>query len=242
MRNFRDFGVSKVKKGVFYRGESLHRLSKSDAKHIFRDCGVKVVIDLRTAQERKTKKDKVVSGVIYEHLPLVTMEEMGAKSEIEGKLQVIKTHQLPDIHHYYRRLIAIERKESWTRIFEWLLNLEEGSGIYFHCTAGKDRTGIVAAVILTVLKVNKKDILEDYLETNKHTVFPFSYKVFSLFLDKKTRSEFKGYISAKEEYLKAAFEEIDSTYGSMDGFLRECCSLDEEKIARLREKYIVRKP
>ena len=47
---------------------------------------------------------------------------------------------------------------------------------------------------------------------------------------------------AELPYLKAAFEEIDSTYGSMDGFLRECCSLDEEKIARLREKYIVRKP
>lgn len=239
MKNFRDFGCEDVIKGVLFRGEALHHLSAKEKKLILDQSNIKVVVDLRTQQERDSKPDDELPGVTNYHLPLITMEEMGSSSEKEAKRTIIKTHQLPDIYHYYRRLIAIERKESWTQIFNLLLQREEG-GIYFHCTAGKDRTGIAAAIILTVLGVSNEAILEDYLETNKHIVFPLAYRAFMLTLDKKTQKEFKEYLRAHQDYLEASFEQIEDTYGSFRGFLEQCCGLDEEKISHLKEKYVIR--
>ena len=238
MKNFRDFGYKNVRKGVLFRGESLYRLSKKDAKLFLEQCHINTVVDLRSPQERESKMDSALPGVTNIHLPLITMEEMGASSEKEAKQNILKTHKLPDMHHYYQRFVVVERKESWTGIFDLLLNHEEG-GILFHCTAGKDRTGIVAAVILSVLGVDKDTIMKDYLLTNEHTVFPFAYRLFSLTFDKKTRQELKEYVLAKEDFIEAAFKEIDALYGGMTGFLMQCCGLDDDKIALLRKKYLV---
>ena len=227
-----------MRKGVLFRGESLYRLSKKDVKLFMEQLHVTAVVDLRSPQERESKMDRDLPGVTNIHLPLITMEEMGASSEKEAKRNILKTHKLPDMHQYYQRFVAPERKDSWTGIFDLLLNHEEG-GILFHCTAGKDRTGIVAAVILTVLGIDKETIMKDYLLTNEHTVFPFAYRLFSLTLDKKTRQELKEYVLAKEVYIEAAFKQIDATYGGIEGFLRKCCGLNDDKIALLRKKYLI---
>ena len=222
---------------LIFRGESLYRLSLKDQKLLKNKYNIKVVVDLRTNQEHNDKKNKTIKGVKYVHLPLITMEEMGASSEKEGKRNVIKNHKLPDIYDYYRRLVSIKRADSWREIFNLLLNNEEGA-IYFHCTVGKDRTGIVSAIILTLLGLDKETIYKDYLITNEHPIIPFSYKVFALSLDKEFRKEFWEYFKAKKEYLDAAFIEIDNVYGSMDNFFVECCGLDSDKIVKLREKYL----
>lgn len=111
---------------------------------------------------------------------------------------------------------------------------------YFHCTARKDRTGPLSAFLLTLLGVNKDKIVLDYLETNKHTVFPFAYKVFAFTLDNETRKELKSYIYAKEEYLDTLFLEINRKYGGLKGFYKDCCGLDETKIKALKNKCLVK--
>ena len=237
MKNFRDISYKNIKRGSFFRGESLFRLSNKDKKELIDKHQIKVVVDLRTTQEHNDKKDKVIKGLSYYHFPLITMEEMGASSEKEGKRRVIKEHKLPDIYDYYRRLVNRDRKKSWTKIFDLLLNNKEG-GILFHCTVGKDRSGIVSAIILTVLGIDKETIYEDYLKTNEHPIIPFSYKLFALSLDKEFRKEFMEYFKAKKEYLDEAFIEIDRIYGNMDNFLKECCSLNDDKIKMLRKKYL----
>lgn len=237
MKNFRCIAYSNVKDGLLYRGESIYHLSGKDRKYLLDECNIKTIIDLRTNQERADKPDKDLPGVINIHLPMITMEEMGVSSEKQLKSDVLKNHKLPDILEYYRRLVSPARKDVWTKIFEILLD-NNGSGIFFHCTVGKDRTGVVSAVILSALGVDKEAIYKDYLETNDHPVIPFAYKVFARFLDKEFRKEFMEYFSAKKEYIDAAFEEIDHSYGSMDGFLRECCNMDGDKLKALKEKYL----
>ena len=235
MKNFRNISFSNIKKGLLYRGESLYLLSVKDKKMIRDKCGIKVIVDLRTNQEHNDKKDTIIKGVKYIHLPLIEMEAMGFSSEKQAKKDAVKNHKLPDMFEYYRNFVRPTSKESWTKIFKILL--EEDGPIMFHCTAGKDRTGIVIAIISTLLGASKKDIYEDYMETNKHTVIPFSYKIFALSLDKNFRKEFMDYFNAKEGYLDAAFEEIEKLYGGVEHFYVECCSLNEAKIAELRAKF-----
>lgn len=237
MKNFRDIAYQNVKKNKIFRGESLYHLSLKDQKLFKEKYNIKVVVDLRTNQEHNDKKNKVIKGIKYIHLPLITMEEMGASSEKEGKRNVIKNHKLPDIYDYYRRLVSPKRRDSWSEIFRLLLENDDGA-IYFHCTVGKDRTGIVSALILTLLGIDKETIYKDYLITNEHPIIPFSYRIFALSLDKEFRKEFWEYFKAKKEYLDAAFTEIDKVYGSIDNFFIECCSLDNDKISKIKEKYL----
>ena len=238
MKNFRDFGLDNVRKGVFFRGEAISKLSNKDKTLLFKENNIKVVIDLRSIQEKESKPDFIPNGVSYYHLPFLDMLEMGSNSEKEAKKEILKTHKLPDMHRYYTLFVSKDKRESWTKIFELLLTNE--GPFYFHCTAGKDRTGTLAALLLALLGVDKDKIVLDYLETNKHTVFPFAYRVFALTLDKETRKEFKTYIYAKEEYLDTLFLEINRIYGSLEGFYKDCCGLDEDKIKALKNKYLAK--
>ena len=236
LKNIRDISYGNIKEKRLIRSESLFRLPRKDQKSLVEKYNLKVVIDLRTTQEHNDKKDKIIPGIKYLHLPIITMEEMGASSEKEGKRNVIKNHKLPDIFDYYRRLVYRERKEAWTSIFNCLLDEEEGA-ILIHCTVGKDRAGIVAVMILLALGIDKETVYKDYLLTNEHPIIPFSYKVFALSLDKEFRKEFMEYFKAKTEYLDEAFKYIDEQYGGIDNFLTDMCGLTKEKRDRLKQLY-----
>ena len=240
IRNVRDIAYLNMKEGKLFRGESLYKASKKDLKILYDKYQIRTIIDLRTNQEHKDKPNKIYKDINYYHIPLITMEEMGATSEKEGKRRVLKEHKLPDIHDYYEKLVNENRKEVWSKLFDILLNNNEGA-IYFHCTVGKDRSGIVSAIILSLLGINKEIIYQDYLLTNQSPIIPFSYKLFALMMDKQFRKEFMEYFKAKEEYLDSSFKYIDNNYQNIDNFYRKICSLDDNKINRLKELYLKEK-
>ena len=235
MRNFRELDYSPLRPGLLFRSESLHHLSRKDQK-MLQEKGIRYVIDLRTNEERKAKKDAKIEGIENIALPMITMQEMGVGSEKELKTNLVKNHILPDIYDYYRHLVRRERKPVWSKIFS-LMEESEG-GILVHCTVGKDRSGTVAAMMMKALGVDEETIYRDYLLTNDHPIIPLSYRLYAKLLDKKFRKEFMEYFAAKKEYLDAAFDEINVVYGSFDAFLKECCDVDEEKLSALRRKYL----
>lgn len=238
MKNFRDFACNSIKKNIFLRGEALNKISKKEARTLLNNFHLKTVVDLRTNNEFATKKDKIIPGVNYIHLPVIQMEEMGAESEKEGKQEAAKKQQLPSMFKYYGLMVGRNKKEFWSKVFEILLDNDDGA-IFFHCTVGKDRTGIVAAIILSLFGVSKEDIYKDYLLTNEHPVIPFIYRLYSLKFKKEVRKQFFELFYVKTEYLDYAFSLIDETYGSLDNFYKECCSLDEQKINKLKAKYLI---
>jgi len=130
-------------------------------------------------------------------------------------------------------MVHKEKKEIWTKIFE--LFLESKHGILFHCSAGKDRTGVVAAITEYALGFDKEAIYKDYLLTNEN---PLYYKVIAERYQGEQKEAFLANYAARKEYLDATFDEIDKLYGSVDCFLKEICELDESKISKLRDKYL----
>ena len=238
MRNFREIECAKLKKGLLFRGESLYKLPAKYQKLLIDEYHIKVIVDLRTRQERESEPDYGLPGVKNIHIPLINMEEMGASSTEEGKENAAATQQLPDMFKYYRLFVKEIRKEAWTKIFNVLL--EEDGAIMFHCTQGKDRTGITAALILTLLGAGKEEIYQDYLLTNSYLHIAFKYKVYSLKFKSEMRKKFMALFTADKTLLDTSFMEINNLYGSIDNFYKEVCSLDESKIQRLKEKYGVR--
>ena len=230
MKNFRDFSCGNIKKGLLFRSEALARVTSEDIA-LLTSKNMKLVVDLRLPDEREKDQDQDIPGATNISLPLLGQDDASAKP----KTVFVNSLELPDLGEYYRGMVSPNRKEIWTKIFDLLLEAE--GGVLFHCSGGKDRTGVTAAIILSALGASKEEIYQDYLETNKNPITSPGFEQFLATLDEDTRAKLLSYSSAKKEYLDLSFTEIDKLYGSLDGFFFECCSLDAKKRGKLLEKY-----
>jgi protein-tyrosine phosphatase len=114
--------------------------------------------------------------------------------------------------------------------------LESGEPTVFHCTAGKDRTGFAAALVLRALGVPHEEVLVDYLQTNAClSPGPVSGSTWRL-----PPEAAKVLYRVQPEFLQAAFDEIDARWGGVEAYLREGLGLRERERARLRELYLSR--
>lgn len=223
MLNFRELAYKNIKEGKLFRSATLYELSPEDQK-LLSDKNIKVIVDLRSPEEIAGKPDTQIDGINNISLTLSVIED--------AKPVVYRGLELPDLIECYQQLVAINLKETWSKIFDLLLNSD--GGILFHCSQGKDRTGVVCAMVLCALGVDKETIFNDYLLTNQNPVFFGNQN-----MPKEIQEILADYFSAKAEYLQASFNYIDKAYGSFDNFLRDCCSLDESKLKQIKEKYLL---
>ena len=218
-----------MKPGFLFRSDVLYHLNPKE-KALLRDNNIKVIIDLRGKDEVEHLKDTNIKVIKFINLPLLPEK----KEDEPSPIVTIKHMTLPDMAYAYRQLVRRDIKDSWSKIFNVLLENNSGP-ILFHCSAGKDRTGVVTAVILTALGIDKEIIYQDYLLTNEK---PLYYKKMALKMDPESREIFLEYFQAKKEYLDAAFDEINKIYGSFDNFLLETCLIDNNKLAIFKDKYL----
>jgi protein-tyrosine phosphatase len=107
-----------------------------------------------------------------------------------------------------------------------------------HCTAGKDRAGFASALILRTLGVPMETVTEDFLLTNHYTAAKVErmllmIRVFSFFRTDPERV--RPVLGVEPAYLEAAFDEIDTRYGSFDRYRREALGLDDARLDAFRE-------
>ena len=220
-----------MKPGLLFRSDLLYHLNPKE-KALLRDNDIKVVIDLRNKDEVEHLKDTNIKAIKFVNNPMLPESKGGEDSPL--KTVTIKHMTLPDMDNAYRELVRRDRQSAWNNIFNILLNDNNGAVLY-HCSAGKDRTGVVTAVILTALGIDKDTIYQDYLLTNEK---PLYYKKMALQMDPESREIFLDYFQAKKEYLDASFDEINKIYSNFDKFLLECCLIDNNKLAILKDKYL----
>ena len=115
-----------------------------------------------------------------------------------------------------------------------------GQPILFHCTAGKDRTGFAAAILLRILGVPQETVMFDYLLSNKYYFKPLQRNLILIALTKgqKIASVVGGFLEVKAAYLEIAFHTIDQQYGSFDEYMRQGLDLTKEQIEHLRMLYL----
>ena len=123
--------------------------------------------------------------------------------------------------------------------FEKLLALPASQALLFHCTAGKDRTGIGAALLLSALGVSHETIVEDYLASNVYRKTS-NTKLADQLVQKMHINEqvANDLLSVKKEYLNATFDAINKQYGLVSNFLKGPLGLDETKITLLKKKFL----
>jgi protein-tyrosine phosphatase len=129
----------------------------------------------------------------------------------------------------------VSNTDAFLKIFKILLD-EPQNPMLFHCMAGKDRTGVVAALILSALGVPREVIEQDYLYTNQASEeMKKGFEAIGYTMPKHIdQAVVIAMYEARIEYIQAYFDEIESRFGNVDSYLLEALGLESEDINLLR--------
>lgn len=247
--NFRDLGGYETKDGRhvkwhrLIRSGSLAHLNEHDLSTLAA-IPVTVDIDLRAPEEVSQAPDTLPQTAHYYHLPVFKADETDAShSDEEIMSRILKPdngyrHML-DV---YRRMVEVPTaKAAYQRMFELLLNNEPTKATLFHCTAGKDRTGMAAYLILSALQVPEETILKDYLLTNKVTQ-SFREQWLQTLRDKGENEVVvenrRALGSVSVDYINQAIKSINTNYGNVQNYLTEYFNLSPTDLKQLQELYL----
>ena len=237
-----------IKHGLLYRSSHLSKLDEENINELFSRYPLKRIIDLRTVEEiaQSPEKEKLPEGVKYYHLPLADDTANPAVNK-ENRLDIlnelvkleggVKTH----ITNLYRIVATSDMAiASYKEVFNLLLHNENNEAFDFHCTQGKDRTGILILLILYALGVSINNAINVYLSFNSYGVF----KRIAIFLgmnvvvSPRKAVALNALLTAKRKYINAALDEINKKFGSLDLYLSNIIGLSNEDIQQLRKQYV----
>ena len=249
-RNFRDLGGyatqdgRRLRWGRVYRSGVLTYLTESD-REVIRQRDIRVVCDLRTKSERQREPTQwpiaAATQLNWDYDPRHTSLRGYLTPTTELSPDVVRGSMVS----LYQNLPRLFRT-PYAALFA---ELATGTApMVFHCSAGKDRTGVAAALLLTSLGVPHDIILADYELTNKVVDLEaelFQHPTSSIGigeeyshltrLDAATRAPL---LRAMPEYLQAAFEQIVSEHGSVQDYLRIQLGLTAEAQQRMQAQLL----
>lgn len=236
--NFRDLGGyttkdgKHVKWGKIYRSASLNKLTDADLAKLH-SLSLAYVADFRGPYEVKTAPDKLPAQAIRVSLPAGS-ENIGDSNYM--KQMMMTQNKDSAILSFYSNITPF--KERYKPVFDEMLQLPADSAMLFHCTAGKDRTGIAAALILYALGVDEETIVEDYLATNYYRATENEKSIAGMMHYGMNETTARNMMAAKREYLEAAYMSIMKQYGSIDTYLTKEMDLTPAKLSRLKQMYL----
>jgi protein-tyrosine phosphatase len=231
--NLRDLGGwptgdgRRVRFGRVFRSAALNGLTDADVATLDR-LGIAVVCDFRGEGERARWPSRLGRAEVYE---LTIAPTIGASlrdlvanaratpDDVVAVMQQAYAAYALDWHHCYRT------------VFDLLL-ADDAPPLLFHCTAGKDRTGFGAALILSALGVAEEAIWEDYLATNR------LWQGETELANALPPAVGRMLLSAHRDFLAAAFAAIAASHGDMDSYLADRMGLTAARRAALRSRLL----
>lgn len=246
--NFRELGGYEamdgrhVKFGLIYRGVALsHRMSQADKDKIA-SMNLKYILDLRAAGEAELDPDFVPEGVRHERICGLWVDENTEFDFSPGAIEKSMSQMTGDpaemLMDFYRGMPL--KNKAFKALFK---ELSEGNApLLFHCSAGKDRTGTAAILILLALGVDEETAIADYLLTNvyrKAIIDKELEKAKKMFPDDPQMMErYAGKEGVLKEGAMAALDTIKKAYGTVEKYFEAEFGLDEEGLKRLRDFYL----
>lgn len=230
--NFRDLGGIKtkdnkyVKWGKILRSDDLHNLTDADLNYLS-SIPLISIVDFRSIEEINQASDRIPSSVKEDYQYSITPGDLqsmvGDKNVTEKQL----INAMVDVN----KLLVTDGMsiEQYKKMFA-LLQSDDDIPLMFHCSAGKDRTGMGAALILLALGVDENIVLNNYLESNTYLAGKYSNYM-------AQKPELEPLLIVKPEYLKAGLEQIKKDYGTIENYLTKVLNVD---INKMREMYLYR--
>lgn len=245
-KNIRDLGGlvgyknKKVKYGRLYRGGFLGQINAKDAE-ILNSLHLTDVIDFRGDEEFVNRPDYRLDGVTYHNYPAMRHDIKKEDSKTaDSNLLWFLGDNTDGFKHMYDLypdiLLAPAGVKAFREFFSLLLSKEDGV-FYFHCSQGKDRAGLAAYLLETVLGVSEEDKRKDYFLTNKAMDIRIKHLIKQLhtepFYNETYEKALRAVFYAKEEYLNHALEVVNARFGSLESYLVNELHVDIDKIREL---------
>lgn len=201
---------------AFVRTDDLSLITDRDQKFL-KAYGVTAALDLRAAEEAEAYPNpfKFDSEVDYANIPFITDEIMDMRKIKEVGFHVpVFYRQLVDSHDLVRNIIRFILKQKGC--------------VLFHCQAGKDRTGIVAMILLGICGVAKQDIIANYQVTRTYL---------KDYVDLHLPDELKELEYSEAQWMEETYEYLIEKYGTFENYLLEV-GFSASEIKKLRRKLI----
>ncbi len=233
LHNFRDLGGYRTsdgretRPGLLYRSDSLGKLAGEDLAR-FEKLGVRTVVDLRYPWEIERKgRVPELPGLGYHNLSIEHRPYDQAALGPEVDPAVYLAERFAEV--------ASDGVAEIRAALQVIADPASGT-VAFHCASGKDRTGIIAALVLTRLGVPEQTVVEDFALTGLATerlVAEWHASYPDLVM------KWPGYGRAPAELMRRFLADLTERYGSVDDYLTRQLGLDEEFTTALRAKLLV---
>ena len=238
--NFRDVAIGpKMKKNLLFRCAKLSTLNSADIVKL-ENIKPYAIIDFRDPKEIKKAPDNLSESLFkkYVSLPISanTLNRMVAEKNIQGDNRLTYENVMEESYKLYLN----NHKHVWKEFINILLN-SNSNPIIFHCSAGKDRTGIASYIIQSLLNSSIELIYENYLLSNQllSSIAATAEQTTSSKNDdlKITNVMLKALGKVQKSYLNSAIYEIKEKYQSLEMYIFNELGFNENDIKKLKKLY-----
>jgi protein-tyrosine phosphatase len=219
-----------VRHGQVFRSAALHALTEADLASL-QTLGVRVICDFRGGGERSKFPSRIAAGTVG-----MTVHELAIAPTIGASLRDLLANRdateadVMEVMRLAYAAYATDWHHQYRAMFDLLLASD--APLLFYCTAGKDRTGFGAALLLAALGVPEDSVLADYMATNR------LWRGDPELAASLPPAVAATLLTVNPTFLAAAFDAIDAAHGSVEAYLRDRIGLDAARLAALRDRLL----
>lgn len=233
--NFRDVGGYKtstgktVATGRVFRSADVSRLTGQDLQTL-EEKHIHTVFDFRGRKEAAAAPDHILPGTRY------TLCPAGSDSLPTPAVMADYIKQGGFLEKFYSNITPLG--ERYRPLFQELLVLPANESVMYHCTGGRDRTGMATALFLYALQVPQETIEADFTASNVYLA-PMNARMFQGLqqMTGMSKEQISDAMALKPEYLRMMFDSLKKTYGSVENFFARELGIGEREMKVLRERY-----
>ncbi|MGX7025529.1 tyrosine-protein phosphatase [Vagococcus hydrophili] len=224
--NFRDIGNvetmagTKVKPGFFLRSGEVVGVEESTVSRLLNDYKLRTIVDLRGQKETSERPDDNIQGVDYVNIDILK-DVKGQGASFEELLAGSASAHQGMLDLYGQMILTDGAQKGYQQFLEMIIEKPDKS-VLFHCFAGKDRTGLAAALILGSLGVSTDLIYKDYLLTNdlrKDANQKIVDQLKKQGLTDQQLQEVLVMMNVDSRYLEHSFDIMEKEFGGFEGYI-----------------------
>lgn len=209
----------------FLRSDVLSDVTAADIAFL-RGYGVRLVLDLRGEGDAADSPDRPLGeGVSFRRASLADFNAADAQ---EVRNNLIAGNVVPG--EFYVSMLA--NRPGFAEAIRAILEVPTDSCVLFHCQAGKDRTGMLAMLLLDVAGVDRQDCIANYAQTRENLMRTSWYPE-----QLAQAGAFRAVLDSLPETMAYAYDHVRETYGGAAGYLREC-GITMAELAELRSRLL----
>lgn len=238
----------KIKKDRLVRSGRLQELPQSTVDAL-KEMGLTTVIDVRIDTEIEEHPDTMIEGVDYIRLPLlctattgITQQKSMASRMSQESKRIKEEFGSADNYMLKMYEIVLFSEETREKIVDFFNLLMEKDGlIIWHCSAGKDRAGILSMLLEWVLGVDEKLIIEDYtasqlFQRRRRNMQKMALAITPIPL--RLKRILRAMMNAKALYIKGAIGFVKERFGNIDNYFIRHLGFDEQFLKAFKDKYL----